>query len=105
MTIVFGVDDSKINSPIIVRQGLEECFFQAHCKDTGLIGEAGSNRIYCKELIKNAFKKIDADYENPTKESLIKVVDYLASFSKMFRDPNIIEEHKRQMIPLIMALQ
>ena len=83
----------------MVRDALNNCFYQAHCEDTGLEGEGTQN--YCYELIKRAFVESGGDYDNPTKASLKEVLSNLVEFSKNFRDQEIIKKHYSQIMLLV----
>ncbi len=99
---VYGVClDDKV-TPLAVRDAIVECFYEAHCADSGL-GEEDpkSVRKYCADLIVEAFTKTGGDYNNPTKESIVKVLGQLVEFSKNFRDPSIIQGHYNQIMKLV----
>jgi hypothetical protein len=46
---------------------------------------------YIKELVKKFFKDVDADFDNPDKEGIIRVLDKMRDFSTKYRDKKIIE--------------
>jgi len=103
MTIIYGVDTTKIVTPTDVLRAIENCFVQAHSQQTNL-GVGGDNLIdenYCQEIVKKAFRETEGDYENPTKESLIKVVDYLGNFSSSLREKEMIENNTKEINNLI----
>ena len=103
--LIFGVDPNKKVTPLMVRDALVSCFHEAHCADTGLdTVEEKLNREYCRLKVEKAFNKADADFEKPTKESIIKVMDKLAEFSKGFRDSKIIKEHYDNIMLLVEKL-
>jgi len=86
-----------------VRQAIETCFVEAHRQDTNLeIGEENlTDENYCREIVRKAFRETEGDYENPNKESLMKVVDYLANYSSSLRDRETIENHKKEISSLV----
>ena len=89
----------------MVRDALINCFYEAHCEDTGIdIKEGDINREYCREIISKAFKDVGGDFDNPTKESVVGVVKKLKNFSKGFRDQKIIEKHAKEIMSLINKL-
>ena len=96
---LYGVDLESEITPIMVRGALAKCFSMAHCEDTGLEGDVTED--YCRNMVKKAFADSGGDYENPTKESLQKVMAKLADFSKNFRDQKIIEKHYNQILGLV----
>ena len=44
------------------------------------------------------------DFERPTKEKLIAVMEYLAKFSEVFRRPEIIQKHAEEIMILVNKL-
>ena len=52
-------------------------------------------------LIKLKFDEVGGDFKNPTKQSLILVVNQLKDYSKLFRDRSIIEKHACEIMQLI----
>lgn len=96
MTNIYGIDSKDKITPPMVRDAIIECFYQAHCSDTGLEGSEEFNNDYCKTIVENAFEKTNGDFKNPTKETIAKVIDHLAEFSKSFRSKDIIEKHFTQ---------
>ena len=107
MATIYGIDTSKEITPVTARKAVEECFFQAHCEDTGLSGTEGQSqsRQYCNQIITKAFESVGGDYNNPTKDTLFGVVNYLVSFSSAFRDEKIIDKHKNQISKIINAIK
>lgn len=107
MTILYGFDTEKKLSPLNVRDALIDCFYKAHCEDTGLADASDSKTIkeYCRNITEQAFIKTNGEYEKPTKESIMNVVGYLVEFSKSFRDPTIIEKHRGEILQLIQAIK
>ena len=106
MPILYGVDTSKPVTPEMVRDAIVECFYQAHCTDSGIatILSENENKSYCREIVKKGFSEVGMSYDQPTKEALLKVVGYLVEFSKNFRDPSIVLAHKESIMQLINAL-
>lgn len=101
----YGVDLDKPLTPLIVRDVLVNCFFETHCADVGLTSEdKETNRIYCGELVKKVFIDSGGDFDQPTKEALIKVLDQLADFSKSFRNPELIQKHYQEIKDLVEKL-
>jgi len=102
MTKVYGIGMDQEITPLMVRDALIECFFQAHCADTGMDQTEGdTNRQYCGEIIKKSFNDIGGDFNNPTKEDVLKVMGKLKEFSAGFRDPSIIEKHSKEIMKLV----
>jgi len=107
MKNIYNLDTSKKISAKNVRDAIVECFFQAHCLDTGLDEEEFKNRLtknYCKIIVEKAFQEIGGDFDHPTKTAMFKVINHLAEFSKAFRDPEIIHKHKKEIEYLLNLL-
>jgi hypothetical protein len=104
MTIIFGIDTNKPVTSLLVRDAIQTCFYQAHCEDSQLQGDQEAARLYCIQIVKQGFEKMGADYENPTKDSLNKIVEFLVNYSQSFRNPEIIEGHKSKILTLINVL-
>jgi len=102
---IYGVClDDKV-TPLMVREAIVECFYEAHCVDSGLgDDDPKSVKKYCADLIADAFVKTGGDYDYPTKESIIKALGQLAEFSKNFRDPSIIQGHYNEIMKLVELL-
>jgi hypothetical protein len=109
MSLIYGIDVTKEITPKIAVEALTNCFFEAHCKQTDLAPELGENsevnKNYCVEIIKKAFFETGGDIENPTKDSVIKTLPWLAEFSKKFRDQEIIEKHMTQITKIIQLIK
>ncbi|MEI7620697.1 MAG: hypothetical protein WCJ57_03975 [Candidatus Falkowbacteria bacterium] len=103
---IYGVNLNAPVTPIMVRDAIVECFFKAHCADSGLgSDDPNSVKKYCAELVVGAFTKTGGDFDNPTKDSIFKVLGQLAEFAKNFRDPSIIKEHYNEIMKLVERLQ
>ncbi len=102
MTTIYGIDTEKEVTPIMVRDAILECFFKAHCYDTGIAEDnSGSTREYCNELVQKAFVDAGANFTNPSKDDLQKVIEGLAVFSKNFRDQEVVAKHFAEIQGLI----
>lgn len=100
--IFYNIDLDAPVTPLMVRDAIVECFWVAHCKDTGLGEEAQeTNKVYCKSIVEKAFTDTKGDFNHPTKESIIACLEGLASFAKSFRDPSLIEQHYSDMMRLV----
>lgn len=103
---IYGVNLNTSITPIMVRDALVECFSRAHCADAGLdCNDFNLVKKYCTELVYEAFIKTGGDFNNPTKDSIFKLLGQLAEFSKNFRDPLIIKEHYNEIMKLAERLQ
>lgn len=100
-------------TPSKVRSLIIECFYEAQ-KETfrnikKQIGANSTDEEIRKTVIagiKLAFKKVGADFEKPTKDSLLLVVAYLARQAASWgTPPDIIQHHKTQLQKVISFLK
>jgi len=109
--IIYGVNLNEEVTPLMVRDAISQCFYEAHCQDTGFEEETGDgndkerNQLYCQQIVKKSFEDSQANFENPTKEDILKAVEELKEFSKNFRDPSIIQKHFVEILTLIDKLK
>jgi len=101
MTVLYGVDMEKPVTPLLVRDAIICCFSEAHCEDAGLGADKNINQEYCRSIVKKAFEDTHGDFDRPTRQSLLAVLDNLAAFSKGFRNPDIIKKHYEQIMQLM----
>jgi len=110
-TMIYGVDITKKVTPVMVRDAIIQCFYEAHGNILDLakdfFGDPNKEKFekmkksHVKELIENIFEKIGENFDNPTKESLIKVVDHLKKIARIYRKPDIIIKHVSEIKQLI----
>jgi hypothetical protein len=110
-TIIYGVDINKKITPVMVRDAIIQCFYEAHgdilelAKD--FFGDPNQHKFeemkksHVKELIENIFDKIGENFKEPTKEGLIQVVEHLKKIAKIYRKPDIIKKHAGEIMQLI----
>ncbi len=101
--ILYGVDLSKKITPLMARDAIFKCFKQAHKEVLDLMDEfsewkSDEERNKFRDLaidfqIKNIFKDVGADFDNPAKPDLYKVLDKLAEAGSQFRKPEIVNKH------------
>lgn len=103
--IVYGVDLDSTITPLQVRDAIIDCFWAAHCKDTGLNNNPESEKTYCRSIIEKIYRDNNWDFNNPTKENIIGTLDSLAEFSKSFRDPTVIQMHFGEIMELVNRIQ
>lgn len=100
--LIYGVDPTKEVTPVDARNAVTECFYQAQCIEIGLDGVSEEvNRDYCGAFIKKVFKDVQANFEAPTKEDIIKVMNKLAEISAKFRCKEVIQEHFQEVMGLV----
>lgn len=108
---IYGIDMHAENvTPEQVRDAIVQCFLKAHgdilkdFKSYENLSEEEFEKIKVTDvltLIKNFFYETNGDFDKPTKESLLKVIDKLAYFSKKFRSPEEVNEHQEELTTLI----
>ena len=92
MVIIYGADTSKKITPEIVRDAMVDCFYKAHCVDSSLFETSEFNKVYCEQTIRTMFEESGDDFEKPSKESIIRVIQKLKEFSTNFRDSKFFEK-------------
>jgi hypothetical protein len=114
INLVYGVDITKKVTPVLVRDAIIQCFFEAHCNVLELARETFGHppdeifedmkKSHVKELVHDIFIKIKGDFNNPTKENLILVLENLKSFASIYRRPKIVKKHVDEIMKLINKL-
>ena len=89
----------------MVRDAILECFYQAHCEAASLGNDEKVNRGYCGEIVKKAFADTKGNFEKPSKEDILKVMESLKEFAKGFRNPDIIKKHALEIMKLVEKLK
>ena len=112
--IIYGVDVTKNVTPVMVRDAIIQCFYEAHCNVLELaretFGRPPENKFeemkksHIKELIQDIFIKIGGDFNKPTKDNLLKVVENLKGFASVYRKPDEIKKHISEIMLLINKL-
>jgi len=111
---IYGVDISKKITPVQARDAIIMYFLQAHKEILDMMDEFAEwkskqerekfRRLKIDFIIKKAFKEVKGDFENPTKQDLIKVVNNLAKFALQFRKPEIVKKHHSELSVLVNKL-
>lgn len=111
--MIYGVDADAELTPIQVRDALVACFKEAHCD---ILDETfGSKTLRPEEseslkkmdvelLIQEFFRKVEGDYDHPTKETILAVMGELKKFAAQFRAEEVISKHYGEMLLLIKKL-
>jgi len=112
--IIYGVDISKNVTPVMVRDAIIQCFYEAHCNVLELArGTFGyppddifdeMKKTHVKELVQDIFYKIGGDFDNPTKDNLLDVIKNLRGFASIYRKPEVIKKHVSEIMILIEKL-
>jgi hypothetical protein len=112
--LIYGVDVTKKVTPVIVRDAIIQCFYEAHCNVLELARETFGHppekkfeemkKSHVKELVQDIFIKIKGDFNNPTKENLLLVLKNLKDFASIYRKPELIKKHVKEIMTLINKL-
>jgi len=112
--IIYGVDITKNITPAMVRDAIIQCFYEAHSDVLELARETFGHppkkkfeemkKSHVKELVRDIFDKIKGDFNKPTKDNLLKVLENLKGFATIYRKPDIIKKHVKEIMFLINKL-
>jgi len=112
--IIYGVDVTKNVTPVMARDAIIQCFYEAHCNVLELARETFGQpperkfeemkKSHVKELIQDIFYKIGGDFNKPTKDNLLKVIENLKGFASIYRKPDVIKKHVSEIMLLINKL-
>lgn len=111
MNIVYGIDTSKQVNIKDIRDAIVECFTQAHGEPLSDLKNYSNNlsqiefeevkRINVRQMVRNFFEETGGDYDNPTKDSILKVLEEIKEFSVNFRDKETIDKHFKEILALL----
>jgi len=94
--------DKNQLTPKEVVEAIIKCFYQAHCKSEEFQQiDKKISQNYCHSVVKKAFSETNGDIENPSKQSIIKAMNYLKTFSSNFREQKIVEKHYQEIMTLV----
>jgi len=109
--IIYGVDITKNVTPIMVRDAIIKCFYEAHSDVLELASETFGypsekkfekmKKSHIKELIQGVFNKIGGDFNKPTKDDLLKVLERLKGIASIYRNSKVIKKHVSEIMLLI----
>ncbi len=112
--IIYGIDITKNITPVMVRNAIIQCFYEAHGNVLELAKESFGHppkkkfeemkKSHVKELIQDIFDKIGGDFNKPTKDNLLKVLENLKGFASIYRQPDVIKKHVSEIMFLINKL-
>ena len=112
---IYGVNPNNEITPIMVRDAILQCFYEAEdnvldslFSSTDFKNEEDIEQrkiLHIRVFIEKMFKDVNGDFNNPTKESLINVIDRCASYAKTIRDEEIIKKHYSEIMYLINKLK
>ncbi|MFE3845593.1 hypothetical protein ACFL1L_01870 [Thermoplasmatota archaeon] len=110
---IYGINPEEEINPHMVRNAILQCFFEADKEvikklfqksdfESNEDKEIGKKHV--EIVIKKMFEDVNGDFNNPTKESLINVVNKCKEFAGLFRDKETIEKHAYEIMTLINRL-
>lgn len=109
--IIYGVDINKKVTPIMVRDAMIRCYYEAHCEILELARDSFYNppkrkfeemkKSHVKDLIENLICDVGGDFDNPSKECLYQVLNRLKKIASTYRTPKIINKHVNEVSQLI----
>lgn len=107
--VIYGVDTTEEVTPIMVRDALVACFTEAHSRELDDLKSPNMDeqsfermkRINLEMMIRENFKDCGGDFDAPTKESIIEVIQKLAEFAKNFRDQKLVQSNYEKIMKLI----
>lgn len=109
--IVYGVDTSRKVTPVMVRDAIMVCFKKAHKEVLDTMDEYAKwesekerknfRNMNIELIIKSTFEETGEDFDHPSKEGLVRVIEKLADYAVGFREPAIIKKHYKEIIKLI----
>jgi hypothetical protein len=115
MSIVYGVDTQKLVFATDVRDAIVNCFVIAHNEILddlkNYVGQISDEefdnikRLNTTQLIRNMFEEVNGNFEEPNKETIMRVLEKLKEFSVHFRKPEIIEKHYSEIMTLVNCLK
>lgn len=111
---IYGVNPNDSLTTNMVRDAIIKCIYEA---DKEVLDDLfPSSDFDSKEdeeqkkykhveiFIEKMFTDVKGDFNNPTKESLEKVIDRCAEYAKSLRDKEVIEKHYKEIMTLINKL-
>ncbi|RME54630.1 hypothetical protein D6777_03150 [Candidatus Woesearchaeota archaeon] len=110
---LYGVNEKKKITAKQVRDAIIKCFSEAHELVITTQPEFAKTKKLTKKMkeewardfVKSIFRTRGADFEKPTVEDLVYVVEQLKSYASLFRSPAIIEKNAKQIMGLIKKIK
>ena len=109
--IIYGIDITKNVTPIMVRDAIIQCFYEAHYNVLELARETFGHppkkrfeemkKKHVNELVHDIFHSIGGDFDRTTKDDLLKVLEELKKFASIYRKTEVIKKHVSEIIVLI----
>ena len=110
---IYGINPEEDINPYMVRDAILQCFYEADLEvmkklfqksDFESNDDEEIGKKHVEIVIKKMFEDVNGDFHNPTKESLINVVDKCKEFAGLFRDKETIKKHANEIMTLINRL-
>jgi hypothetical protein len=111
---IYGIDTDKEVTEIMVRDAIIKCFQGAHKEELDEMKEfhdfeseeefGKMKKLNVKMLITKFITDEGGDFDNPSKNNLVKLVAKLEEYAQNFRNPDVIAKHKDEIALLINKL-
>ena len=108
---IYGVDTNKKVTPIMVRDAMIQCYYEAHCDILELARDSfykppkkkfeEMKKSHVKELIETLICNVGGNFNNPSKDCLNQVLNNLKKIASTYRAPEIIDKHVNEIKHLI----
>ncbi len=112
---IYGISLEEEITPIKIRDAIIQCFCEAdneimnqlfQSSDFGSAEEGEEKKLkHVEILIKKMFHEVNGDFDNPTKESLVGVIDKCAEYAGAVRDKEMISHNYNAIMSLIERLE
>ena len=100
--LLYGVDlDAEEITPLMVRDGMLECFYEAYCMNSKEQKTEEEKRAHCREIVERAFEESGGNFEDPTKGSILNAMKKLMEFSRDFEHPVAVQCHASELLKLV----
>ena len=109
--IIYGVDITKKVTPIMVRDAMIQCYYEAHCEVLELAKDAFYNppkkkfevmkKSHVTDLVVTFICDAGGDFNNPSKDCLIQVLNRLKTLASDYRESEIVNKHVSEIDQLI----
>jgi hypothetical protein len=111
---IYGVclDDSFDSSDVL--DAIVNCFSIAHKKFLTQLEESDEkisdeelkkiSKFNSRETVEKIFRDKGMDITNPSRDSILVLLDELKKYSSKFRDPEVIQKHYSQIMKLVNKL-
>ncbi len=115
MATIYGVDTEGEITPLMVRDAIVRCFFQAHKEVLECMNrenefssqkERGNfEKLQADMIVREAFESAGINFNAPSKRGILMVLEELKVIASEFRKPEIIEKHYNEIMKLVEKLK